>query len=165
VGLPEHLPPGQASSLEGTCIGVKKLDCDREIICGPRGLGLDAGSIWLSEVIAEELLEHAVDQGPLVPRVDVVPARPVLQVTDPQHPAEEVAGGTGGPVLERGRRHASIHALTQRRGQRPGEARPWAELALGPGPVGRDTPLKSRVVGIKIVEASAHGPEDVELVG
>ena len=119
LGLPEHLTTGQASSFEGTCLGLEQVDRDREIVFGPRGFGLDAGGVRLSEVSAEDLLEHAVDQGPLVPRVDVVRARAVLQVTDPQDPTEEVAGGTGGPVLERGRRHAALHPLTQPRGQRP----------------------------------------------
>jgi len=59
---PEHFPTRQALSFERIRLRLKQLDRDRKIGCGPGGSGFDAGAVGCSEVRAEDLLKHAVDQ-------------------------------------------------------------------------------------------------------
>src|SRR5665647_1213921 len=165
LSLPDHLTTGQAAIFKSTCRGLEKAERHRDIGSGPRGFGLDTGSIRCPEVRVEDLLEHAVDQCPLVPRVDGVCPGAVLQGTDPQDLTDEVAGGTRGPYLERRRRHAPIHPLTQLPHREwPCMAGPWAKLARRPGPAGGNAQQQPRVISSERVQAPAHRYGHVEIV-
>ncbi len=164
LSRPQQLAASEPPLGQGGCVLCQKSCGLGDVVRAPGCFGCDAWCIDGTQMAANELLEDAVKEGPLLAGVDGVVTAAVLQIADAENRAVQVAGRTGRPGLQRARRQVLVHLRPKRLGQCAGAARPSVEVATRARTSGVQTTRQPRVGEGEVVHVSVKGQRHAELV-